>query len=418
MNNIVSKHFISIGLFCALMHTPLLAQERVISLQDALRISVDIHPSVQAKKIELESSNFGLDASKWQRYPGVSAQSSAAQVGGSALTSLRLEQPLWSGGRITAGIESASAKVEASAAAINESEQAILVRTASAFSESIRLQARISAAEENISEHLRLLELIERRAKSQVSPASEAIMARARYVQAKAEGIQLSTLMSNARADLAQILGETNLSLIVPVVNLVPAMPLSEMINAGLNYSPQIQRLQAETKASTADVAVKKAALWPQISARYEHVWGNPNQNDLLYMAVAYQPGAGLSSISSIREAEARRNATELSRESVSKDIMDKVRSDWNQMQASQLETSVLRELVESTRSVYESFVRQYAAGRKSWVEVLNARREATQARYSLADAEWNGFLAGIRMDIATGKIAANTLSLESTANQ
>lgn len=410
---------LALGLFSlGLASTPLLAQNRLVSLPEVLRVAVETHPSVQAKKSELKSSNFGLDISKWQRYPGVSAQSSAGQVGGSVLTSVRLEQPIWNGGRTQAGIEVANAKVEASVAAIQESEQAILARTASAFSETIRLQARIAAADENIAEHLRLLELIERRAKSEVSPASEAIMARARYVQALAERIQFSALASNARADLAQIVGENDLRLLEPKVDLIPTATLDEMIDMGLSYSPQLHRLVAETKSSDADVDLKKSALAPQISARYEHFWGGINQNDIVYLAVAYQPGAGLSSLSAIKEAEARRNSSELSSENVRKDVMDKIRTDWNQMQAAELETKVLRELVESTRGVYESFVRQYAAGRKSWVEVLNARREATQARYSLADSEWNGFLAGIRMDIATGKIAASTLSSEIRPNQ
>lgn len=408
--------------FCLLMasifsFSPAYAQDGPISLQEALQIAVDTHPSVAAKKNELIGSENGLDASKWQRFPGISAQSTAGQVSNSAVSTVRLEQPLWTGGRITADIDAATAKVNASEAAVNESEQAILIKTASAFSEIIRLQARISAADESIDEHQRLLDLIQRRADSQISPKSEAIMARARLAQAKSERIQLWTLATNAKADLEQIVGLRSSQLLVPKVNLMPSAPLDDMINAALTYSPQMHRLIAETKTSEAEIQSKKAVLWPQLSARYEHLWGGAATNDIAYLAVSYQPGAGLSALSSIKEAESKRNASESSRESIKKDIVDKIRTDWNQMQASQSEAEVLAELVESTRGVYESFVRQYAAGRKTWVEVLNARREATQARYSLADAQWNGFIAGVRMDIATGKVAANTLRLEVKPN-
>lgn len=394
------------------------AQGSAMSLQEALQIAVDTHPSVAAKKNELMGSENRLDASKWQRFPGVSAQSTAGQINNTAVSTVRIEQPLWTGGRITADIDSATAKVSASESAVQESEQAILIRTASAFSEIVRLQARISAADENVDEHQRLLDLIQRRADSQISPKSEAIMARARLAQAKSERIQFWTLATNAKADLAQIVGQRADHLLVPKVNLIPFASLEEVIDAAITYSPQMRRLVAEVQSSDADVQSKKSVLWPQLSARYEHLWGGTPVNDIAYLAVTYQPGAGLSALSSIKEAESRRNAADLSRESTKKDIVDKIRSDWNQMSASQSEAEVLGELVESTRGVYESFVRQYAAGRKTWVEVLNARREATQARYSLADAQWNGFLAGVRMEVATGKTSANTLRLEVRPNK
>ena len=90
--------------------------------------------------------------------------------------------------------------------------------------------------------------------------------------------------------------------------------------------------------------------------------------------------------------------------------MADKIRTDWNQERSALAESEIYRSLATSTRDVYESFVRQFAAGRKTWMEVLNARSEATQARYSLVDAEWNGFLAGKRVELATGKARVENL--------
>jgi adhesin transport system outer membrane protein len=57
---------------------------------------------------------------------------------------------------------------------------------------------------------------------------------------------------------------------------------------------------------------------------------------------------------------------------------------------------------VVANEDVSASFSRQYAIGRKGWIDVLNAQRELTQARYAATDAEWAGRLAQLRMAIST----------------
>jgi cysteinyl-tRNA synthetase len=90
---------------------------------------------------------------------------------------------------------------------------------------------------------------------------------------------------------------------------------------------------------------------------------------------------------------------------SIQKEMADKIRNDFNVVQLSLNQVDVLNDLSSSSKEVYESFVRQFPTGRKTWVEVLNARKEATQARISLSDAQWNGLAASLRTKIATGEI-------------
>ena len=395
---------------------PVQADTGLLDLQEALRVAVTTHPSVMAKRSELTAAAHGLDASQWQRFPALSLQSSAPDSGrNNAVLTARIEQPLWAGGRITAGIDAATARVLVSESSLIDAEQAILVRTASAFAEVIRLQARIAAAEENLQEHQRLLELIKRRAASEVSPQNEVVVARARLEQARSEMVQFQTLLTNARADLQQLVGRGISRLAVPRLDLAAGEDLARSVQAAVEFSPVLRRLAAETLVAESEIRVSQSVLWPQISARHERIVGGSGATNNTtstnttsnYIALTYQLGGGLSAVSNIRQAEERRNAAELSRDTQKKDVEDKLRTDWNQERSAVAEKQIFTELVASTREVYESFVRQFAAGRKTWLEVLNARREATQARYSLADAEWNGFLAGKRIEIATGRIAA-----------
>jgi adhesin transport system outer membrane protein len=66
--------------------------------------------------------------------------------------------------------------------------------------------------------------------------------------------------------------------------------------------------------------------------------------------------------------------------------------------------------LVEATGSVVESYLRQYAVGKKSWLDVLNAQREATQAKNTLVDYEVLYLTSLYRLKIILNEINPNRL--------
>lgn len=57
---------------------------------------------------------------------------------------------------------------------------------------------------------------------------------------------------------------------------------------------------------------------------------------------------------------------------------------------------------------VFKSYARQYAIGRKSWMDVLNAVREATLAEFTLEDTRAQVIASGLRLRAQTGKLNLN----------
>jgi len=390
-----------------MLFDPLWSIADTMTLPDALALSIRSHPAVAAKKNEYMASESALEGSLYQRYPSISAQSTATPINGSPsrINSLRLEQPLWTGGRVTSQIESATARLGSAKSSLNEVEQDMVIKTASAFIEIIRTSLRLEVAEENIKEFQRLLELIERRSRSEVSPLSEVIVARARLQQAKSDKINLESSYENSKADLEQLTSKKIEQLVFPTPDLNLTGTLEDVLESAVTKSPALKRTDFEVQAAEADVGMKESALYPQISVRYEKFWGDlANRNaDLIYLAIAYQPGAGLSSFSAIDESRSKKLSSTLSGESLKKELTDKIRIDWNKVRSSSQQIEVIKELVVAARDTYESSVRQYAVGRKNWVEVLNARKEYAAAKNSLIDEEWGGYLSKVRLDIACG---------------
>ncbi len=379
-----------------------------LTLEDALRAAAESHPSVALKIAEQHASEFSLEGARWQRWPGVSMSSSRGAYG-RTLTDLQVEQPLWTGGRITAAIHAAEARVDLARSSVTEARQLVLERTVTTYAEAMRLQARLAAANAAIADYSRLSDMIERRIASGVSPRSDGITARARLQQAQGEQMQMSLQLQNANTQLEVLVGRKPGELTLPRMPKLTLQSVDDALDASLSYAPELERLGAEERVADEAIAVSRSSLSPSLALRYQRTFGGGTiyPADQLFVGVTFQPGSGLSSLSSINEAQSRRSGAIHSREATRREIVDRVRSLWSLAESSRAEIALLKALGESTQEVYESCLRQFPAGRRTWLEVLLARRDATQAQYSLADAQWMLFAAVLKLEIASGRLAA-----------
>lgn len=383
-----------------------------LPMQEALRAAVVTYPAVRQRKAEASAAAHESAAAEWVLYPSLSAESTRTDLGRQQ-TAVRLMQPLWTGGRLTGQIEHAQAAQQAAQAAVIEAEQAALLQTVSSYTDLQRSSAKSRAAMENLAEHERLHEMILRRVATEVSPAADATVALARLQQARAEQIQFRNQVETSRIALERVTGlrVEAVDLAVPVAS--GWSDLTAALEAALSFAPELQRLQAQERASMAQIEVSRSALMPQVSLTHTHYAGALSSGQVAaqtYLGLQFQPGAGLSAAAALQAAQARRQAAQDAIEDASRQIERQVRSDWNELLALNSQLGTSRQLQTATREVVDSYLRQFVVGRKNWQEVLNAQREAAQAAFSLADLESSALQVSLRLDIYTGRLTAHNL--------
>lgn len=384
------------------------ANADILRLDEALRLAVTQHPSVAMRVSQRDAAAQALDAAGRGRFPALSAQTGKEATGKDFVT-LRVEQLLWSGGRLSGEVSGADATLRSAAAAVQESQQEIMLRAASAYTELGRFEASKSAARANVAEHERLQRMIGNRINSQITSSSDGLLAHARLSQSRAELSQLEAQGARARARLGEIVGQVVAEIEpAPSPRLRPAS-LAAAVDAATAFSPVLRRLSAQEDVGEAEIQVRRGQALPQVKLRYDRTQGGYQQGSQAYVMLEYQSGAGLASLSMIRESEARRQAVRAERLSALRDAVDAVSADWADLQSLEAQARDLRSQVAATAQVFESFVRQYAVGRKNWIEVLNAQRELTQARYALTDAEWGSLRVALKLQLATGQLNAST---------
>jgi adhesin transport system outer membrane protein len=379
------------------------------TFEQVLQSALASHPALQGRRSAQAAARADLDGAQWQRYPTLSVETAAASSGGNSGL-VRIEQPLWSGGRISAGINAAGSRVDAAGAALDEEKLNLALRVIAAYTESMRQKARHQYASRGVAEHEKLLGMIRRRVAQDVSSLTDQRLAESRMFQAVNEQSAAAQAFNNSLAQLTQLAG-------VPVAELASleaskvAAPaaLDAVLPQVLSYSPVLRRLSYEEEAANADIASRRSAYMPQLALRLEKNVGHFNDgrsNDSRAMLVLLaQPGAGLSAVSGVNAAVAMREAARMAREAAERDTRERVTLDWNEWAAAHLRLENASQSSGMSTEVFESYARQYVIGRKTWNDVLNAVREVTQSQFALEDARAQTIAASLRLSAQSGAL-------------
>lgn len=391
-----------------LLAGPAAAQEKPWTFPELLQHASAAHPSVLAQRASADAAGADYESALWQRYPSPSLEAIAGgerNVPGTT-SRLRLQQPLWTGGRISAGIDGSLSRKDASGYAVGEAQRELALRVAAAYVEAVRAQTREAQARHGVEEHQRLLELIGRRVLQEVSAPVDRDLARSRLYLAMNERSLASQQRASALTQLTQLAGRPIERVAAPDAE-IARLPRGEeaALHAAMAASPSLARLAAEERAASADVDSRRAAILPQVALRLERDFGGLSSDTRLLLVLEAQPGAGLSAGSAVEAARARRRALEHQRAAALRELQERIGIDWIELRFARerLENAELSR--RTAAAVFDSFTRQYTTGRKTWIDVMNAVRESTQAELAAADAQAQVSAATLRLAIATGSV-------------
>lgn len=385
-----------------------------VTLSQLLESAYVHHPSVLQARNQARAAGFEVEATRWSRYPSLSSELRSAT--GTTQSVAKLEQPVWTAGKIPARIALSESNERVAQAAIDEAQLTALSQAASAFYEVLRLQDRLQSADSNVAEHERLLALIERRAKAEVTPPADVTLAQARMQQAVSERIQIHRQLETAQVTLVQWAGPVQGALRSPkTIHFNRPVGLSALQDRVFNQSGQRKRLIAQIESAEAQVKVSQTQIYPSLMAGYQHSWGGqvPAGTDRgqAYLSLQFQSGAGLSAQSGVQAAVSRKAANQQELETLERQLASQAASALNELDALQAQVAPAQALQAGTTEIVESYLRQYQVGRKNWLDVLNAQREKTQALFSLADTRFGLQQAQVRLMILTGDVTSRPLN-------
>jgi adhesin transport system outer membrane protein len=366
-----------------------------------LRDAAYQYPQTRSAEKNMDAANSEKESARWQRYPSPSVISqsprntSTDQSLNQTINAVAVSQPIWEGGSIDAGIAQADAQFESSRANYEYVAQDRAIQTASTWYDWKRNVAREAVLQESLIAHQKLEEQIKRRVAEGVSAQADLTLAMARLSSTRSDLAQAQSAVRTSYAQLTQLAGPylskfTSDSLGIAANKDVQTPPPAAWRDAAMSRDPQLQKLKYDADTAAAQIDVQRSKAYPMVSMRVEHDFSGPTKGQGVFLQVQAQPGAGLSYESNVKAAEARRESAEDSQHDAELDLARNLDSDFATYASSRDQLEVAELLRSSTQSVAESYARQFVAGHKSWLDVLNAVQEAVSARLTILDAQAN----------------------------
>jgi adhesin transport system outer membrane protein len=377
------------------------------ALEQAINIVTRNYPSAKSGRSALRAAASDVKAAKWLRFPSVSGNLSSLDSDSTPDPELVVEQPIWSGGRISAGIRRAKAAEDVSSADYVNIVEQLALTTSQTYFEIARLTQREQLLADSLKEHLRLVETMERRVEQEVSPQADLELARSRAAQIEQEFTITRSQRETALRVLAELVADPSFDLgPVPFYN--PQQELEEretLEDQAVAFDPALRRLSAQTSVAEADYDARKASILPQLNARYSYddIFGSR-----VGVVVRAQTTGGLSQISEVNSARLRIQSSLENRRQQEQALRRTVASDLIEYDAAKARASISLRASDTAARVSESYMRQFIAGRRSWLDVMNALREAVTAAIGKTDAEASAMSSAVRLLLRSGRWRPN----------
>jgi adhesin transport system outer membrane protein len=408
--------------FSAALMAPAASASGAIGIADLTQATLANHPLVRSASAKSVASQTEVDAAKWQFWPTpslglerVQSSSSQATQGDKNIGVFRLQQPLWTGGRLTSGLDRAEARALVAQAEAEEVRQSLALRVIQAWSEAVVAIRKLEAQNESLAFHQRLHDMVMRRLNEGASAQADALLARSRIDVLTAE-IQLLTTQRDSAIDRLRLLTQSSVSsqdlVLAHQKPTFTQASLIDLISRARQASPQLQKTNFAVDVARAEVGVAKSSLMPEVSLRYEHQNGNLNFADArstnrFFLSLNSTLGAGLSSISGVNVASAQLNSA-LEEVAVQDQILsEQIQQDFILVQAANTRLQALQAASRASTDVLQSYERQFLAGRKQWLDLMNAAREQAQSQSQVADAMGALELSSLRLVLLSGGVDA-----------
>ncbi len=416
---------------------------RAETLAEAIALAYQTSPNLQNQRAQLE----GIDETYVQARSGwgptvqaqVSADYTGDKLGKSDLRAQRLanpnasdfseqntgsgqlvvDQPVYTGGRTTAEVHAAEARIRAGREALRGTEGDVILATIQAYSDVIRDQQALVVRRANLQVLVDQLKETEARQKAGEVTRTDIAQAEA---QAAAERALLASAQGQlqiSRTEYATVVGR-NPGALAPAPPL-PGIPdqVEAAFGAAEDANPELRQAKLTEEVSRQAVVAARAAYRPTFSLRGTFGYtGSLAPFDprnygaaLTGQAVLSQPlfTSGLAN-SLIRQALDQNTADRIAIETARRQMVQNLANAWNQMQTARANVTAQEAQVKAAQVAFDGMRVEYRAGERSTLDVLVAEETLRDAELALITARHDEYLAGASVLRVMGRLEIRAL--------
>ncbi len=421
------------------------APARALTLEEAFSEAVRTNPAVRAAREAARARHENVPIARAAWMPTVQAEAHAnrtrfgsvfnfssffaggdaetsAEVSGQRIMTLTATQNLYHSGRNGALLRRADQEVLRAHAAVEDTEQAVLLRVATAYLDVLR-------AERTVDLRRASLAAFEARARETEAQFQVGDRTGADVAQAQAEREVAAAEVASARAELEiqrslfeMLVGKSPRGLEAPGEPAGLPATLDDAVRAARDARPAVRAAEHGMEAARHAVRAASGLLGPRVDLRgaVTKVVGQgrlsflPDSTDMsITVSVTmpiYQAGAAGARL---RQAQRLHEQFRHERHAAAREAEQRVTSAWRMLQAARQRLAALETAVEASRAALAGIQREAGLGERTTREVLDAERNLVSRRVHALAAERDAIVGAYRLLEAIGALTARALGID-----
>ncbi len=383
------------------------------------------NPELQASRADTDIAREGLEQARAGGRTSVALTGSAGaqytdttgpfafNTGETATSSLQVEasKPVFTSGRIRAGIRRAEAGISAADQALVQARQALFADVVTAYMDVRRDLEQLRIRANNVNVALEQARAARDRFDVGVVTRTDVALAEARLEGARANEAAAQAQLESSRAAFAELVGAMPETLAPPPP--VPALPetLDEALAIALDANPGLASARANVRAAieAVDAAEAEKGLTVELVGRagYQETYADEIQDtQVTALARGSLPfwNGGLVN-SRVREAQSQREQARLQVQTVERQIRAGLASAWYGYQAALRSIDSSRRQVEAAEIAYEGSKEELSVGTRTTLDVLDAEQDLFEARLAVVSAERDAYVAATQLLQVMGRL-------------
>lgn len=404
------------------------------TLAEAIAYAYDSNPTLVSQRAQLQATDETYVQAKAGFRPTITAQASTnytkspqlSLFGGrfeeemnTGTAILALNQPIYTGGRVTAQVRGAEAQVRAGREQLRATETQVIQGVVQAYADVVRDRASLDIQREGLKQLAEETAEIQARHEAGAATVTDVNQAQAQLEAARAQVQTAQAQLETSEAEYLNNVGHTAADL-APFPAL-PGVPpdLDKAFDAAERENPQLRQSQFNEAAYRAQIQQARAQGAPNIGASAQFGYtgpavpamGNTFDRTVTLSATLTQPiFTGGVVASQVREATALDTAARVQVEAVRRNVVQAVSQSWSQRRAAQQNIKTEAAEVVAAQATFDGERVEYRAGLRDTLDLLIAQETLTGARVSLAQAQHDEALDTALVLAAVGRLEARDL--------
>jgi len=413
----------------------LVAQQRSVTLPDALLLAERVQPQVILAQTDLRNA-AAQRRNAWGAYlPTVTASSSASDffsegasrvdpVTGqltsgnssnrSVSTSLAANVDLFTGFRRGADMRAAKAGVNAAEASLIDARFQQALNTTNAFFDALAAQQLLAVREASVRRAEEQLKVSVNKLGAGSATRSDTLRSRVTLGTSQLDLLQAQTDLATTEAALGRVIGEPGRVRALDdsaYYRVVTALDTAVIRGEAEAKSPKVQSAAATASAARASLSAARSAYWPTLNLAASTAWNASRLNDYTFLnqrqvslGLRWNLFNGFDRELTITQRASQLEVDEATEQDTRRAVSAELTSGLAQLEAARAKIDITQVSVVAAREDLRVQQERYRLGASTIVDVLTSQEALNQAEIDVVNARFDYLRAKAQLEALIGR--------------